>query len=131
MNMFVKKTGYLILLVACVLPLSGCWALVVGAAAGAGGYAWYSGVLEKEYMEPAVRVQDAVERALKDLGLPPMSVDRDRLTGRFRSAFNDGQKLTVEVDAMTEKSSRLRIRVGFFGNRLRSEMVMKVIEKFL
>ena len=131
MKIFLKKTGYLAILMVMVMSLSGCWALLVGAVAGAGGYAWVSGVLQKDYMEPSVVLQDAVVDAVEDLGLELSLDQRDRLTGRFRSEFTDGQSLKISVDALTEKSARLKIRCGVFGNRLRSEMVLNVIEKYL
>jgi len=131
MNNFFTKTGYLAVLLMMVMSLSGCWALLVGAAAGAGGYAWVSGALVKEYMQPSAVVQDAVVDAIDDLRLEMTREDRDRLTGRFRSEFSDGQSLKIYVDALTERSTRLKIRAGVFGNKLRSEMVLNVIENYL
>ena len=127
----IKKISLVVLLLLVVVSLSGCFALFLGAAAGAGGYAWVSGALEKDFLVSSETVQKAAGRGLKDLGLEIIQEERDRLSGRFRSKFADGQSLKVDIKALTEKSARLRIRVGVFGNRIRSEMVLSVIEKYI
>jgi hypothetical protein len=124
-----KKISLLVLLFVVVLSASGCFALFLGAAAGAGGYAWVSGALEKDYLNPAEKLEQATNRGLKDLQLVIKEQERDRLSAKIRTQFADGQSVNIDIKALTEKSARLRIRVGVFGNRTRSEMVLNAIEK--
>ncbi len=113
------------------MTLSGCVALAVGAAAGAGGYMWVKGQLVKEYPVPSEKLQRATLRALKNMGLAIVEQKGDRLAAKIESAFQDGKKIHIAVEAVTERSSRIKIRVGVFGDKMRSEMVLNAVEKNL
>jgi len=114
-----------------LLAVSGCAALVVGAAAGAGGYAWVSGSLTKEFMVPAQDLQQATERALRDLMVSVKEERKDRLSALYKAEFAEGQDMSVVIQALTERTAKVKIRVGIFGNKARSEMVLSAIEKRL
>jgi len=111
--------------------VSGCVPLVVGAAAGVGGYAWLNGVLVKEYTVSAERLQRAVVRGTKELKLVVEEQKADRLSGKTVAKFSDGKKVTIDVQAVTERTAKLSVRVDIFGDKTRAEMVMNAIEKYL
>ena len=110
---------------------SGCWALFVGAAAGVGGYAWANGAMTKDYSSSADEVHEAVVKGLKKLKLPVMNDVNDRLSAKVTSEFSDGKNVVINIDALTEKTSRLKIRVGPFGDKRASELILSSIEKYL
>lgn len=115
-------------LLALVLSASGCFALLVGAAAGAGSYAWVQGALVKEYDSSARDLHDAVVQGIKDLELEMIDDQADRISATTRARFADGKTVKVTIEAITEFSARLKIRVGTFGDKVRSEMILEAID---
>jgi hypothetical protein len=114
-----------------VVSFMGCVPLIVGAAAGAGGYAWASGELVKEFTASASDVQRAAVRGLKKLGVSIKEEKHDRLTASIKSKFADGKNISIQISALTEKTTRLKIRVGVFGDKTKSEMVLNSIQEGL
>jgi len=114
-----------------VMSVSGCFAILVGAAAGASGYAWAQGALVKEFNAPATDIYEASMKGLESLKVEIDSADHDRLTARIRSEFSDGKKIAINVDAITELTSKINIRVGVFGDKVRSELIYDAIKKYL
>lgn len=113
-----------------VLSFSGCF-ILLGAAAGAGGYAYASGVLEKGYDIPMDQLQNATQQGFKDLKLVLESEDTDRLSAKYRATLADGNAVKVDLKALTEKTSKIRIRVGLIGDKAKSEMILNAIENYL
>jgi hypothetical protein len=109
----------------------GCIPLIVGAAAGAGGYAWVRGALVKEFDVPAETLSSASIRAIKQLNLSLEEEKTDRLSGYIRAKLADKQKVVISIKALTEKKSEVRIRIGVFGDQAKSEMVLNGIKKNL
>jgi len=118
-------------LLGAVVTLSGCVGLLVGAAAGAGGYAWAKGALVKEFDVSAEKLTSAAVRGIKKLELPLEEEKTDHLSGYVRSKTADNQKIVIEVKALTEKRAELRIRVGLLGDLAKSEMLLNAIKKNL
>lgn len=131
--MIQKLKNFLVAVICGALLMSsaGCFALVVGAAAGAGGYAWVKGALIKEFEVPAKQLSDVSIRAIKQLGMPLEEEKADHLSGYIRSKTADNQKVIINVKALTEKKSELKIRVGVFGDQAKSEMILNAVQKNL
>ena len=113
------------------LTQAGCFWLAVGAAAGAGGYAWVQGGLEQNLNASAEKVHDAVAHSLNKLGLSIIEDHHDKLKGKVVAEFSDGQNVTVEVNALTERTTKLKIRVGVLGDKAKSEMILNEVKKNL
>jgi hypothetical protein len=126
----IKRSCLALGLFACVISTSGCF-LILGAAAGAGGYAYVSGVLEKNFTVSAEKLEVATKRGLKDLSLVLESEESDRLSAKYRSTLADGNTVKIDIKALTEKTSVIRIRIGIIGDKSKSEMVLSAIQKFL
>jgi hypothetical protein len=126
-----RNWGITVSLFFAVLGASGCLGLVVGAAAGVGGYAWIKGDLVKEFNVPAEKLHNAALRALRGMELAIMEEKSDRLSGKIRADFADGTPVWITVGAMTELSSRIKIRVGHFGDKTRSELIFNAVQKNL
>ena len=120
-----------VFLVFCLIATSGCVAVVAGAAVGAGGYAWVKSALIKEFDVSSVKLQEATRKALRDLDLDLLIDDSDRLTAKITSKFADGKSVGIAINAITERSSKIKIRVGWVGDKMKSEMILNAIESNL
>lgn len=125
-----RPLGALFLLVY-VMTTSGCFALIVGAAAGAGGVIWAKGGLQKEFNMALDRVHEAGVKALKKLELPIIIDRKDKLTAKLESKFADGTNVWIDFDALTSKNTKVNVRVGALGDQMRSQEIMEMIERYL
>ena len=110
---------------------SGCLALVVGAAAGAGGIAYVKGALEKNFDKPVLAVHKASLSTLKNLKMTIKEEKLDQHKGTIKAEDSAGKSVTIESEALTEKSSKITIRFGVFGDESRSQMILNAIQKRL
>lgn len=129
MNTSIKRSVLVLSLTSWVFMSAGCVPLVIGAAAGVGGYAWVNGELAKEYPVSAEKLYRAALRGVKKLNLAITSEKSDRLSGKISAKFADGKTVDVNIEAVTEKTAKLKVRVGMFGDKTKSEMVLSAIEK--
>ena len=127
----IQKMGFAAGLMMSMLATAGCIPLIVGAAAGAGGYAYVRGVLVKQFDVSASDLHHAAIQGLKSLDLPIKYDKGDRLSAKVRSEFSDGKDVKIDIVAVTEETSQLKIRVGMVSDKLRSEMILSAIEKHL
>lgn len=125
-----KVLALSVLILSTALMTSGCF-LLVGAAVGAGGYAWVKGELEKTYEVPAERLHSATTRALRDLKLVVSENVGDRISAKIRAQFADGADVAIHIEAKTERASTVKIRVGILGDKEKSEMIIRTIENRL
>ena len=114
-----------------LLSAPGCVPLVIGAAAGVGGFAWVQGELVNDLQVPAERLHKAVSRAMRDLRLAVMEDKGDRLSAKVLAKYSDGTDVTISIAAKTEKVSTLKIRVGILGDKEKSELILNAIQKRL
>ena len=112
-----------------VFSQSGCFALVVGAAAGAGGFAYVEGDLEKNVDESLKTAHKASLAGLKDL---KMFIVKDELkldSSVIKAQNSDGKDITINIKALTEHASKIRVRVGIFGDEAESVKVLNAIQR--
>lgn len=130
-----KKIGQLLapsaVVAVLLLASSGCVPLVIGAAAGVGGYAWVKGELVHDVAVPAEKLHRAISRAMRDLKLAVYEDKGDRLSAKINAKFSDGTDVNINVEAKTERSSTVKIRVGLLGDKEKSEMIFSAIQKRL
>lgn len=119
--------AFLILL----LTVSGCVPLIIGAAAGAGGITYVKGALVKNVDYSVEQVHKAALAALKDLELFVMEDELNRHSSVIKAEYEDGQSVQVNIDALTERSSKITIRVGIFGDQEESRTILSAVEKRL
>ena len=127
---FLKNFLLLAVIAISGLTQAGCFFLV-GAAAGVGSYVWLNGALEQNLDASAARVHDAALRALKKQKLSIVQDKDDRLQSRILAEFASGENVHVDIDALTEQSSKIRIRVGIMGNRAKSETILAAVKRYL
>ena len=112
-----------------VLTSQGCVPLLVGAAAGAGGIAYIKGTLEKNFDKPVDEMHRVSLSGLKSLDL---TVSEDKTTqheARIVAKDKDIKKITVNIEALTEKASKIKVRCGIFGDQEKSLMILNAIQR--
>ena len=126
-----KNLSLGVMVVLAVAALSGCVAFAVGAAAGAGGYGYVKGSLQKNYDNTVTELHKASLKALKALDIEKSDEELNRHSSYIKGMYQNDKKVKVTITALTEKSSKLEIRVGLFGDKSLSEMILSDIEKNL
>lgn len=134
-----RRTGrggrWLRLLAPLAIPftLSACFLLVPAGlvALGAGGMAWYKGVLHAEIDQPITRVHRAAAAALLDLGVRVESNELKRTSSYLDGDMPDGKRVSVKLNEVGAKKTRLRIRVGMWGDQAVSRKLLVQIKKHL
>ena len=106
---------------------SGCAVVVVGAAAGS-GVAFIRGKLVKNLDYSVEQVHKATLAAAKDLGYFITADELNRHSAKIAGTDDEGKKITVDVEALTEKAATVEIRFGVFGNDEKSTEFLKEIE---
>lgn len=119
------------ILILYLMTNSGCLPLLVGAAAGAGGVAYVRGTLVKNVDNPVAQVHKAAAGACKSLKISVQYDDLNEHSARIKGTLDDGKKVDINVAALTERSSKIQIRVGLFGDETKSQMILNVIQKKL
>ena len=111
-----------------LISASGCAAVIVGSAVGA-GVAYIKGTLEANFDRPVKQMHKSSLAALHDLKLNIKEEELTPHSSHVVAAYEDGTKVHVSIDALTEKASRVKIRIGIFGDQQKSEIIMDAIKK--
>jgi hypothetical protein len=120
-----KKPLLLLAIVSLSLTLlTGCAALLVGAAAGAGGAAYVQGELKVTEAVALDAAQRAAEQAMKDLKLAVIKRQQDGLSGVIEGRTAGDQKVTIKTKRLTVKSTEVRVRVGVLGDETMSRQIL-------
>lgn len=127
----IRQISNFLLAAICLLGASGCVPLVIGAAAGVGGYAWVKGELVQEVSVSAEKLHRASSRAMRNLKLAVYEDKGDRLSAKIKAKFADDTDVNIAVEAKTERSATVKIRVGLLGDKEKSEMIFSAIKKRL
>lgn len=110
---------------------AGCVAVAVGAAAGAGTYAYVSGVLKSTESASLDRTWTAAQGALKELEFPIISRQKDALEAELVARTSSDKKITIKLKKLSDTATEVRIRVGTFGDESMSLAVLEKIRKRL
>ncbi len=119
------------MLLGAILTTSGCVPLLIGAAAGAGGVAWAKGSLEQNFDKTVDQLHGASLHGLKDIKCTVRLDQIRKHLAKIDFEFDDGQKGTINIKALTERSAKLNIRVGVLGDETKSQIVLNAILKHL
>ncbi|MGE0267476.1 MAG: DUF3568 family protein [Candidatus Omnitrophota bacterium] len=115
---------------ATVAASQGC-VLLAGAAVGAGGYAYVTGALSKNLDAKVDKVHAASLKGLQDLGAFVVSEDQSMQKSEIHAESEDGKNINIDIEALTEQASKIKIRVGTIGNESDSLRVLKAIMSHL
>lgn len=126
--------SFLGLVLAAVLFMNqGCVALVVGAAAGAGGFAYIKGNLEQNLDNPVKEVYNASLKALDKLKIDVYKKTLETHLGVIYG-YTQGQgkkRVKITIQSLTERASNIKVRVGIFGEESKSIEILEAVKKAL
>ncbi|MDD4899625.1 MAG: DUF3568 family protein [Candidatus Omnitrophica bacterium] len=126
--MFRQKYVSLVLVVLLAIGLSGCVALLAGAAGGVGTATWLGGKLSEEVKVPFDRSIDGSKAALKSLNLEVIKFVKEDTVAQIRSKYSDGREIWIDVHKVSDTNSRIEVRVGVTGDK---EAARKILDRIL
>jgi hypothetical protein len=125
----VKRRLQLIALLCCFLiGLSACsrkWAVIGAAvaAAGAGTYYYIKGDLKRNYEAPMDKTWEATIKSVEELKLTIESQKHDGLSGVIKGKMADEKSFEINLKRIGENLTEVGVRIGTFGDRVRSEAI--------
>ena len=124
-----KRRYQLVALLCCFLiGLSACskkWAVIGAAAAavGTGAYFYVKGDLKRNYEASMDKTWQAAVSAVEELKLTPESKKNDAFGGVIEGKMADGKSFSINVKRLGENSTEVGVRIGTFGDRVKSEAI--------
>ena len=119
------------MLLGVLLTTNGCVPLLIGAAAGAGGVVWVKGSLEQNFDKTVEQLHRASLAGLRDIKCTVRADQVRKHLAKITFEFDDGQKGSVNIKALTERSAKLKIRVGVLGDETKSQIALNAILRHL
>ena len=80
---------------------------------------------------PIEKAHKAAIAGLADLSLKPVNNRVDKITGLLDGFLADGTSFEVQLEALGETVTRMRVRCGMIGDRDRSNQLFRAIERHL
>jgi len=124
--MLKKQVFVMVLLVGAVGLVGGCMVVAVGAGA-AGTVAYVRGDLEAVESKKLDAVYEATLKAVKKLELNVTQETKDSLSALIVARDAQDKKITIKLNATTEDTTKLSIRVGLFGSETKSRLIYQKI----
>jgi len=122
----------LLLVIACLCSITGCVALLAGAAGGAGTALWLSGKLSQEVNAPFDRTIKATKSALTSLKMVINKETVEENIAQIMSKYSDGRTVWIDIRRMTQASSQVEVRVGVVSqDKEAAEKILKKIMRYL
>lgn len=110
--------------------LTGCVAVVAAGAAGT-GVAWYSGRLEANLDQNIEAVFAASQKALNQLEFANISNKKSTVDAQLVSRTALDKKVEITLQKVTDRSTKVMIRVGVFGDETLSMSILDKIKAAL
>ncbi len=131
MRLKIRKRLILLITLAHLLLTTGCIALIVGAGAGAGTFAYVNGQLSRTYQASYEKTFNVVQGILADLSQPILEETTDGTQTTIRSERVDGTPMTIRVRIIDPEWSEVSVRTGHVGvwKRQISEQIHEFIAK--
>jgi len=127
-----KKIGAAIFVGFLLFNLYGCFLLLAGAAGGTGTAAWLSGKLIQEVNAPFDTAIKTAKSALKSLRLEVTKETKEEAVAQIMSKYNDGRTIWIDIHKITDKSSKIEVRVGAMASdKAAASKIMKRITQYL
>lgn len=110
--------------------LTGCVAVVAAGAAGT-GVAWYSGRLEANLDHNLDAVFAAAQKSLNQLEFANISNKKSSVDAQLVSRTALDKKVEITLEKVTDRSTKVIIRVGIFGDETLSMSILDKIKAAL
>lgn len=128
--MSVRRLLVALLLGVSAAGLTGCVAVVAAGAAGT-GVAWYSGRLEANLDQNIEAVFAASQKALNQLEFANISNKKSSVDAQLVSRTALDKKVEITLQKVTDRSTKVMIRVGVFGDETLSMSILDKIKAAL
>jgi hypothetical protein len=109
------KRLYLIVVLAYLWGSTGCIALVVGAGAGAGTFAYVDGQLSRTYQANYQKTYEVCKGILADMKQPVLEEKTDGIQTTIRSQRFDETPMTITVRIIDPEWTEVSVRTGHIG----------------
>lgn len=109
---------------------SGCFLVLVAGSAVA-GTAFVLGKLESTLDGNLSQTDTAVSKALKKLELISINHSKTALEATHTSRNSKDEKITIDLEKLTEKTTKVFIKVGTFGDEAMSHRILEKIKENL
>lgn len=109
------KRLFLLMTLAHMLLTAGCVALVVGAGAGAGTFAYVNGQLSRTYQATYEKTYAVCQDILTDMKQPLLEEKTDGTQTTIKSERLDGTPMTVRVRIIDPDWTEVSVRTGYVG----------------
>jgi hypothetical protein len=115
-----------------LVSLYGCLALFAAGAGGAGTAVWLSNKLVQEVDASFTRSLKATEAALNSLRLPIKKKTVGQKVAQIISEYTDGKTIWVDIRPVSERRSKIEIRVGSVQpDEKAAEKILTQIKRYL
>ncbi len=105
----------IILICAAYWMVTGCAAVIVGAGAGAGTYAYIDGVLKRSYQANYEKTYQVCLSILNDLNQPITEETTDGITTTIQTKRSDETPMTIKVTILERDWTEVGVRTGVVG----------------
>lgn len=129
-KMSVRRLLVALLLGVSAAGLTGCVAVVAAGAAGT-GVAWYRGQLEASLDHNIEAVFAASQKALNQLEFANISNKKSTVDAQLVSRTALDKKVEITLQKVTDRSTKVIIRVGVFGDETLSMSILDKIKAAL
>jgi ribose 1,5-bisphosphokinase PhnN len=129
-----KHTTFLLRLLLMALicvSVSGCAAVIIGGAAGAGAFAYTKGDREVVLDSSIDAVYDTAGQTLEALDINVVDSEKDALTARLTGRGAENKKITIKLKRIEENLTKMSVRVGIVGNKNMACVICDEITKNL
>jgi hypothetical protein len=114
-----------------VLASACATAIVAGLAAGAGTYVWAHGKLSFETDHTIRQCHSATVSALNELQVDIKESTVDSVIAKVAGRTAVDEPVVVDIEPITPHKTRVDIRVGTWGNKTQSSIIMDNIQRHL
>jgi hypothetical protein len=126
--MFKRRLQLIAILCSFLIGLSACsrkWAVIGAAAAavGAGAYYYVKGDLKRNYEAPMDKTWEATIKSVEELKLTVESQKHDAFSGVIKGKTADEKGFEINLKRLGENSTEVGVRIGTFGDRVKSEAI--------
>ncbi len=118
-----------------ILPTSllstGCAIVVAGTAGAAAGlttYAYLTGELKTTQEAPLEETWEASQKAITNLQYQKLAEKKDATFGQLVAQTGDNRRVTITLRRSTSSTTEIKIRVGTFGDRNLSFLILQEIQ---
>lgn len=129
-----KKSCFLLSAVlGLALFCNGCVLLLVGgaAAAGAGAVAYHDGQLDASEAVSLAKARSTTLAALRDMNYGIVGDDTSPVKNVIVARTGNDTKITVTLEKLSDTVTKIRVRVGVFGDEALSGRIMERIKSRL